>query len=111
MGFRYIGSKIRIARDIMAYVGGPTDGSSQFLDAFAGTGAVASVAADLGWNVHVNDALLSATTMAVSRLLSETDVPFVGVGGYKKACENLNNCRFDGFFGRSILLPHFQTQA
>lgn len=98
MGFRYIGSKIRIARDIMAYVGEPADGDSQFLDAFAGTGAVASVAADLGWNVHVNDALLSATTMAVSRLLSKTDVPFAGVGGYEKACEKLNDCRFDGFF-------------
>lgn len=98
MGFRYIGSKIRIARDIMSYIGGPTDESDRFLDAFAGTGAVANVAADLGWNVHVNDVLASATTMAVSRLLSESDVPFSGVGGYEKACEKLNACRFDGFF-------------
>ena len=98
MGFRYIGSKARIAHDIMTYIGGPNGASQEFLDAFSGTGAVASVAADLGWNVHVNDALPSATTIAVSRLLSESEVPFIGIGGYRKACEKLNKSRCEGFF-------------
>jgi len=100
MGFRYIGSKARIARDIMEYIGGPIDGESKFMDAFAGIGTIANAAADLGWKVHVNDALLSATTIAVSRLLSTADVPFEPIGGYQIACEKLNGIERDGYFWR-----------
>ena len=109
MGFRYIGSKVRIAREIMAYISGPNNESSYFLDAFAGTGTVASVAADLGWNVHVNDILKSATAIAVSRLLSENEVPFSGVGGYRTACEKLNNIRFNGFFWKEYSPASLQS--
>lgn len=91
MGFRYIGSKVRIAEDIIEYLGCPGAMSGHFVDAFAGTGAVASAAADKGWNVRINDMLLSATTIATSRLMTSREARFAKLGGYAKACEMLNN--------------------
>ena len=91
MGFRYIGSKVRIAEDIIEHLGCPDAMSGHFVDAFAGTGAVASVAADRGWRVRINDMLLSATTIATSRLMSSCEARFAKLGGYANTCEMLNN--------------------
>ena len=46
MGYRYIGSKARIAKEILDYLGHPEIEDGYFIDAFSGTGIVASTAAD-----------------------------------------------------------------
>jgi adenine-specific DNA-methyltransferase len=56
MTFRYIGSKARLIEQLKAYIGQPQQGAF-FVDAFCGTGVVAEAAADLGWNVRINDSL------------------------------------------------------
>lgn len=90
MTFRYIGSKARVVEQIAEHIGYPNGNS--FVDAFCGTGAVAEIAAELGWSVRLNDHLVSATVMAAARLLSENDTPFRGVGGYSAAIAALNSC-------------------
>jgi adenine-specific DNA-methyltransferase len=88
MTFRYIGSKARVVAQIAEHMGLPKGRS--FVDVFCGTGAVAEMAADLGWQVRLNDHLVSATTMAKARLLSAIDAPFKHLGGYQSAIETLN---------------------
>ncbi|MFD3443111.1 DNA adenine methylase [Microbacteriaceae bacterium 4G12] len=89
MGMRYIGSKARVANEIMELVGPPTDEEHRFVDAFCGTGAVAQAAAALGWDVHLNDALLSSVVVASARLVGVEQVPFTELGGYARAVEEL----------------------
>lgn len=57
MGYRYIGSKARIADEIIEYVKetATMESGGFFVDAFSGTGVVAEKAAQIGWPVHVND--------------------------------------------------------
>lgn len=99
MGYRYIGSKSRIARDIINYLGKPTEKDGYFVDAFSGTGVVASSAADNGWSIVINDMMYNAVTMSEAQLLSEQDVPFSRLGGYKNAILELNNAPLvRGFF-------------
>lgn len=101
MGFRYIGSKARIAEDIISCLGPPAPGSGQFIDAFSGTGVVASAAADLGWAVKVNDMMQNAAVVSESRLLSAADVPFTAFGGYGGAVEAVGRCaEKEGFIWR-----------
>lgn len=101
MGFRYIGSKIRIADSIMEYLRMPDANGGCFVDAFSETGAVASSAADRGWLVKVNDMLLVATTIAVLCLVSAFEVSFHKIWGYVTACEALNDASVNqGFFWR-----------
>lgn len=92
MGYRYIGSKARIAEDIISYIGSPTSKDGLFIDAFSGTGVVASAAADHGWAVKVNDIMRCATIMSEAQLLSSDNVPFALLGGYSSAISQLNSC-------------------
>lgn len=87
---RYIGSKARVVDDLLEIVGPPGDEDGVFVDGFCGTGVVGARAADLGWSVRFNDNLHSAVAVSVARLLSDTQVPFAGLGGYRAAIEALN---------------------
>lgn len=89
MTFRYIGSKSRLVSQITAYMGSPKQGAF-FVDAFCGTGAVAEAAANLGWNVRINDSLHSAVISAGARLISHDQAIFRKLGGYAKAIATLN---------------------
>lgn len=89
MTFRYIGSKARIVEVIAGQIGAPR-GSGRFVDLFCGTGAVAEAAARLGWDVHLNDHLHSAVTMAAARLVTPRQAPFHDLGGYPAAVDQLN---------------------
>jgi len=89
MTFRYIGSKSRLIDQITAYMGHPKQGAF-FVDAFCGTGVVAEAAADLGWNVRINDRLHSAVISAGARLISTEQAAFKKLGGYAKAITKLN---------------------
>lgn len=100
MGYRYIGSKARIADEIVKYLGEPSCENSRFVDAFCGTGVVASRAADLGWKIVANDMMENATIMTESRLISYKEVPFNIFGGYEKAIDFLNQARKKGFIWR-----------
>lgn len=87
---RYIGSKARIAKNILDLVGEPTPDSGVFIDAFSGTGTVSREAALRGWKVLANDHLLSSATLTAARLLCAKDVPFHSLGGYEGALNELN---------------------
>ena len=70
MGYRYIGSKARIANDIIQYLGVPQTEDGYFIDAFSGTGIVASKAADAGWKIKINDMMHNAAVISEARFLS-----------------------------------------
>lgn len=89
MTFRYIGSKSRLIDQISTHIGRPKQ-QSLFVDAFCGTGVVAEAAADLGWNVRINDNLHSAVISAGARLISTEQAIFRKLGGYTKAITKLN---------------------
>jgi len=101
MSFRYIGSKARLAEKIMEVVGTPSlDGV--FIDAFCGTGAVAEAAADLGWDVRINDHLHSAVITSAARLMGEAQARFSRLGGYSMAIDSLNRLQpVEGFIWRT----------
>ncbi|MBE6908857.1 MAG: DNA methyltransferase [Ruminococcaceae bacterium] len=100
MGYRYIGSKARIADDILRYLGPPKTTDGCFIDAFSGTGVVASKAADLGWQIKINDMMHNAVVMSEARLVSRADVPFSSLGGYAEALEDLRQTERKGFIWR-----------
>ncbi len=89
MTFRYIGSKSRLIDQITTYIGHPKQGAF-FVDAFCGTGVVAEAAADLGWNVRINDSLHSAVISAGARLISADQAAFKKLGGYATVVAKLN---------------------
>ncbi|MBA5705963.1 DNA methyltransferase [Pseudomonas fulva] len=89
MTFRYIGSKSRLIDQITTYMGHPKQ-DAFFVDAFCGTGVVAEAAADLGWNVRINDSLHSAVISSGARLISADQAPFKKLGGYAEAIAKLN---------------------
>lgn len=100
MGVRYIGSKARVAEQIIKLAGTPST-DSRFVDAFSGTGAVAGAAAKHGWAVSVNDSLPSAVAMSVSNVVRKENVPFTTLGGYHRAIRALNEQRDEpGFIYR-----------
>lgn len=90
MTFRYIGSKARLVEQITEFIGEPK-ADSYFIDAFCGTGVVAESAAKLGWNIRVNDNLLSAVLSSGARLTSEDQANFLLLGGYEAVIDKLNN--------------------
>lgn len=97
MSFRYIGSKSRLIDKISAHIGQPKE-DAYFVDAFCGTGVVAEAAAELGWNIRINDSLHSAVISAGARLISYDQVPFKKLGGYVSAISKLNAIRpLNGF--------------
>lgn len=100
MGYRYIGSKARIADEIIEYIGYKNQGC--FIDAFSGTGIVSHKAADKGWTVKVNDMMKNAIVMSVSGLLCKDDVCFKFIGGYQKCIEYLNCLNpVEGYFWKT----------
>ena len=99
MSIRYIGSKTRIAHAIIERIGKPDGGV--FVDAFCGTGAVAQVASRAGWDVLVNDHLISSAILSFARVISSRDAVFNKLGGYKKAINCLNMVKpINGFIWR-----------
>lgn len=92
MTFRYIGSKARVVEGIAAKIG-PPKSPGRFVDLFCGTGVVAESAARLGWDVHLNDHLHSAVTMAAARLTSLGQARFDKIGGYEVAIAELNGLK------------------
>ena len=97
MGYRYIGSKARIANDIIQYLGVPQTEDGYFIDAFSGTGIVASKAADAGWKIKINDMMHNAAVISEAWLLSAGDVPFSALGGYEVVLETLRQTEQEGF--------------
>ncbi|WP_373321615.1 hypothetical protein, partial [Acetobacter fabarum] len=51
---------------------------------------MAEAAAELGWNVRINDSLRSAVISAGARLISADQAVFKKLGGYSKAIAKLN---------------------
>ncbi len=99
MGVRYIGSKARVADEIVEILGMPT--GATFIDGFCGTGTVAAAAARVGWPVRINDHLFSSVVMASASLIGQDDVRFEQLGGYKEAIYTLNSLEgVDGFIHR-----------
>lgn len=93
MTFRYIGSKARLTAPLACAIEAFDDGTGRFVDAFSGTGAVAELAASLGWPIWANDALESAIVMTAARLASVGDIRMEGLGGYAGAIERLNSLK------------------
>lgn len=89
MSIRYIGSKARVAAQI-ADLAGPRGAGRVFVDAMAGTGSVARAAAERGWDVRINDHLLSSAALAAARVTAAEQVPFDAWGGYRQVLAALN---------------------
>lgn len=89
MSIRYIGSKARVAVQI-AELAGPREPGQVFVDAMAGSGSVARAAAQRGWDVRINDHLLSSVTLAAARVTATGQVPLPAWGGYHHALAALN---------------------
>ena len=90
MGIRYLGSKARLLDALAPLIGEPAPADGRFVDAFAGTGVVAATAADLGWEVLVNDHLRCARLMSGARMLAKPDTRFIKLGGYSRTIQRLN---------------------
>lgn len=90
VGLRYIGSKARVANEIMDVIGDPRGDGARLVDAFCGTGAVAAAAAQRGWAVHLNDTLFSSVVMASARLVGADRISMGPLGGYEAAVRRLN---------------------
>lgn len=91
MRYRYLGSKQRLAKEIAKFIGAPSQEGKVFVDAFCGTGSIAEVAFDYGWNVRLNDNMYCAVIMAFGRLICYEQINFKKLGGYKKVIEKLNS--------------------
>jgi adenine-specific DNA-methyltransferase len=87
---RYLGSKARVAGEIMRIIGSPLRSDGSFVDAFAGTGTVAREAASCGWSVRINDHLLCSSIMAAGSVISPQEARFDLFGGYSAAIRILN---------------------
>ena len=90
MGIRYLGSKARVLDVLSPLIGEPDAAGGRFIDGFSGTGAVASAAADLGWDVHINDHLRCARLLSNARMLAAADVSYADFGCYSRAIEELS---------------------
>lgn len=102
MSIRYIGSKARIATDIIEEIGAPNNADGFFIDGFAGTGIVSQAAASCGWKVRLNDSLYSASILSSARLLGSDNLDFSELGGYGAAIRALNSIApEEGFISRS----------
>lgn len=111
MTFRYIGSKSRLINQIATYMGPPQEGAF-FVDAFCGTGVVAEAAAELGWNVRINDSLRSAVISAGARLISHEQASFKSLGGYFNAIAKLNAAKpVNGFMWSTYSPASFDSSG
>lgn len=89
MSIRYIGSKARVAAQI-AELAGPPEAGRVFVDAMTGSGSVARAVAQRGWELRINDHLLSSVTLAAARVTAAHQVPMPAWGGYHRAVAALN---------------------
>lgn len=89
MSIRYIGSKARLASEIIDLAGGPT-GGGRFVDLFCGTGVVSREAAGRGWPVLANDLLPSSAILTRAQLVTDSEASFAELGGYGEAVSCLN---------------------
>ena len=89
MTSRYIGSKSRLIDQISCHMAHPRKGAF-FVDAFCGSGVVAEAAAKRGWNIRINDSLVSAIISAGARLISQQQAVYKKLGGYARAIQKLN---------------------
>lgn len=100
MAIRYIGSKCRIAKEILDLAGEPVRGGC-FVDPFAGMGSVSREAASRGWRVRASDLLQSAGIMTRAQLTTAAEVPFATLGGYGAVVATLNALPpISGYFTR-----------
>lgn len=88
MSIRYIGSKARLAPEILNIAGEPHQG--RFVDLFSGTGTVSREAANRGWAVLANDFLPSAATLTRAQLTTYSEASFNALGGYELVSRKLN---------------------
>lgn len=101
MGYRYIGSKLRVVNSIIEYIGTPKSKNARLVDAMSGTGVVAYEAARAGWPVVINDKMKNAVVMSEARLLSIEEAKFENLGGYQAAIDQLNTTKpVEGFIWR-----------
>ena len=101
MGIRYLGSKARVIDVLAPLIGAPDAASGRFIDGFSGTGAVASAAADLGWDVHINDHLRCARLLSTARMIAAADVPYAALGCYTQALDQVTAApAIEGYFWR-----------
>lgn len=91
MSIRYLGSKVRVLGELEPLIGKPQAQSGRFVDAFSGTGVVASMAADLGWEIHINDHLRCARLLSTARVIAVSDVCFSNLDGYDAVINRLNH--------------------
>ena len=98
---RYIGSKVRIAEQILSIIGQPNKNSGTLIDLFSGTGTISRNAALNGWKIVANDYLYSSSLITKAQLISKDDVSFKKVGSYDKVIAELNSqSPKDGFIFR-----------
>ena len=110
MAIRYLGSKGRVAAEILDLIGCPIRGGV-FVDLFAGTGSVSRVAASRGWEVRANDILPSAAILTRAQLTTSDEARFDVFGGYAAAISALNSAPpRTGFFAREYS-PLSATEA
>ena len=88
---------MRVVDEIIDYLNTSVGRGGRFIDAFSGTGIVASRAADSGWPIHVNDMMYNACIMSETRLISREEATFNNLGGQEGAILTLNN--LDGIEG------------
>ena len=88
---RYIGSKVRIADQILSIIGTPKKDSDVLIDLFSGTGIISRSALSRGWKVVANDYLYSSSLITKAQLLSKKDVSFKKLGSYEKVINFLNS--------------------
>lgn len=90
---------MRVVDEIIDYLNISVGRGGRFIDAFSGTGIVASRAADNGWPVRINDMMYSACIMSETRLISHGEAPFDSFGGQEGAIMALNNLEgIEGYF-------------
>ena len=82
---------MRVVDEIIDYLNTSVGRGGRFIDAFSGTGIVASRAADSGWPIHVNDMMYNACIMSETRLISREEATFNNLGGQEGAILTLNN--------------------
>jgi len=87
---RYIGSKARIADQLVRLIGDRTERGRRFVDLFCGSGSVSRAAFAAGWPVHVNDHLYASTVVAYAQVVSGRQLNFDNLGGYDAAIQTLN---------------------
>lgn len=102
MAIRYIGSKTRLADHIIDIVKASSKPTGRFIDAFGGTGVVASRAADNGFSVVVNDMLASSSVISEAKLISSHQAAFDSFGSADEVFAHLNSLdSTDGYIYRT----------